>query len=135
MPRISPRGNPGVFENERRERLREGRMGLVTDSPASKQEASSRSDGSKPRVHPSGLRGVGRQEVSGGQASLRIKGAGYRNRETQTEPERGAARLLSPLLGALSRGTPPVLSPFSCLSLCLSSPGAQEPGSPSEPRR
>lgn len=58
--------------------------GLVTDSSASKQEASSRSDrvdGRKSRVHPSGLRGVEQQEVSGGQASFRIKGAGYRNRE------------------------------------------------------
>lgn len=40
--------------------------GLVTDSSASKQEASSRSDGVdgwKSRVHPSGLRGGEQQEV------------------------------------------------------------------------
>lgn len=73
--------------------------GLVTDSSASKQEASSRSDGSKSRVHPSGLRGVEQQEVSGGQASLRIKGAGYRNRER--DPDRARARGSSAALTSL----------------------------------
>lgn len=108
--------------------------GLVTDSSASKQEASSRSDRRRTEIQgppwAQGSRAAGGKRRAGVFSGL--KG---RDIETERDPDRARARgsSVALTLGALRRGTPPVLSPFSCLSLCLSSPGAQGPGSPSEP--